>query len=480
MKEIIKKFLALFSLKILKIKTYESLINENSFLKEKLKEKSKVNLEFIFNELRISSSKKSINKIVNSKSFNIALINANIYTSKNKKIYSDIVETSAGNTGNSYIGEYLYRGFNKYNNVFNLQNNIFFDKIPDIKNCQNKDFIIFSFQDLLKDSLSYFGKVDPFKEWMNILKKTTGFPIVIGIGINNLDGENLPVSPLPSLINLLKLIDEKGGIICTRCNRTTYFLNKFGINNVIATGCPSLFAYESDPRKKIKDINPEKISNSLVGINGIFWSKHLNQSKLLPVLQDEPGFLRLITDEQSLAFTDISYNLDMSKGYTKMILDSIKSKRISVHGSIENASSFYKKMLFSIGTRVHGAIASLNGGTPAIVTNGDLRAKSMCEFFKIPHKPEFGFTNAQNKFGEDLSLEKLCNFLKDHNWDEFVKTRKRRADLFKSTLEIYGLKFDVLEKLDTNENNLAEHRLNEINLDNSSASKYLINKLKEF
>ena len=72
-----------------------------------------------------------------------------------------------------------------------------------------------------------------------------------------------------------------------------------------------------------------------------------------------------------------------------------------------------------------------------------------------------------------------CNFLKDHNWDEFVKNRKRRADLFKSTLEIYDLKFDVLEKLDTNENNLAEHRLNEINLDNSSASKYLINKLKE-
>ena len=81
-----------------------------------------------------------------------------------------------------------------------------------------------------------------------------------------------------------------------------------------------------------------------------------------------------------------------------------------------------------------------------------------------------------------LGLQNLCNppFLKDHNWDEFVKTRKRRADLFKSTLEIYGLKFDVLEKLDINENNLVEHRLNEINLENSSASKYLINKLKEF
>ena len=223
MREIIKKFLALFSLKILKINRYESLINENSFLKENLNEKSnensflkenlneksnennflkeklkeksnensflkenlseksnennflkeklKENQEFIFNELRISSSKKSINKIVNSNSFNVALINANIYSSKNKKIFSDIVETSAGNTGNSYIGEYLYRGFNKYNNVLNLQNNIFFDKIPDIKNLQNKDFIIFSFQDLLKDSLSYFGQTDPFKEWINILKK---------------------------------------------------------------------------------------------------------------------------------------------------------------------------------------------------------------------------------------------------------------------------------------------------------------------
>ncbi len=478
MKEIIKKFLALFSLKVLKINTYESLIKENNFLKEKVRVNQ--SQESIFNELKKSNSAKSVNKIANDNRFNIALINANIYTSKNKKIFSDVIETAAGNTGNSYIGEYLYRGFNKYNNVSNLQNNIFFDPIPETKNLQNKDFIIFSFQDLLKDSLSYFGQVDPFIEWKKILKKTTALPIVIGIGINNPDGENLPVSPLASLIDLLKLIDEMGGFICTRCNRTTYFLNKYGINNVMATGCPSLFAYESDPRKKIKDITPEMISNSLVGINGVFWSKHLNQSKLLPVLQDETGFLRLITDEQSLAFTDISYNLDMSKGYTKMILDSIKAKTISIHGTVEHASSFYKKMLFSIGTRVHGAIASLNGGTPAIVTNGDLRAKSMCEFFKIPHKPEFGFANIQNKFGEDISLEKLCNFLKDHNWDESVKTRQIRANLFKSLLEMYSLKFDVLEKLDINEKNLAEYRLSEINLDNSSASKYLINKLKEF
>ena len=75
------------------------------------------------------------------------------------------------------------------------------------------------------------------------------------------------------------------------------------------------------------NIASQKLINLECLISMIFNWKLI--SKLLPVLQDEPGFLRLITDEQSLAFTDISYNLDMSKGYTKMILNSIKSKRFN-------------------------------------------------------------------------------------------------------------------------------------------------------
>ena len=477
-KKIFKKIFSYFPLKLIKANEYESLLLENKSIKEENNYLKKSNLNYkedFFNNLRFYDLE---NKQQNSlESFNVGLINPNIYSDKNKKLFPDILETVAGNTGNSYIGEFLFRSLKKYNKVVNLQNNIFIDPIPDQKQLQNLNYIVFSFQDLLKDSLSYFDKFDPFDAWIKNLKKSQAIPIVIGIGINGNDLENFPSNPLPSLINLLKLVDDMGGIICTRCTRTTFFLYKYGINNAVTTGCPSFFAFDSDPRNKVKNINPETIFDSYIGINGIFWSKYLNQKKLLPILQDEPGFLRLISDERSLAFTDIAYNLDMSMGYTNMILESIKEKRISIHGTLESASSYYDKMLFSIGTRVHGSIASFNAGTPSILTNGDLRAHSISEFFKIPYWPEYGFSNTNNKFGENLSLTDLSNFIKDHDWDEFVINRKKRANFFQNVLETYGLKFDVLEKINIRVNNLAEARLKEIDLNNSSAYKYLAKKL---
>ena len=118
-----------------------------------------------------------------------------------------------------------------------------------------------------------------------------------------------------------------------------------------------------------------------------------------------------------------------------------------------------------------------NAGTPSILTNGDLRAQSISEFFKIPYKPEYGFTNPNNKFGENLSLEDLSNYIKDHDWDGFVSNRKKRAYFFQNVLETLGLKFDVLDKFNIKENNLAHSRLNQMDLNNSSAYKYLVKKL---
>ena len=133
-----------------------------------------------------------------------------------------------------------------------------------------------------------------------------------------------------------------------------------------------LLAYENDPRDKVNRLSIDSIASEDIAINGIFWCKNLVAERLHPILQDETGLLRLLTNEYSAAYTDLAYNLDMSHGYTNMILESIRAKRISIHGTLSSAACYYSNMLISIGTRVHGAIASLSGGTPCLLTNGDL------------------------------------------------------------------------------------------------------------
>jgi hypothetical protein len=52
------------------------------------------------------------------------------------------------------------------------------------------------------------------------------------------------------------------------------------------------------------------------------------------------------------------------------------------------------------GTRLHGGIAALNAGVPAIVTNTDARARESCELFGIPYRPNWSART-------DLLLEEM-------------------------------------------------------------------------
>jgi len=408
----------------------------------------------------------------------IGLVNPNLI-GKSKYLYSTVVHSAAGNTGNSYIGQYLFDIFQERQETITLQNNIFFDATPSKKELNDLDFIVFSFQDFLKNSLSYFTNNDPFMEWKDLIRSSSATPVVIGLGINSHDG-NLPTNILPSLVELLREIDKKCGLICTRCDLTSSYLKELGINCVVSTGCPSYFAYDNDSilLKKVYELNNLENHNSEIAINGIFWSSEFTKETINPVLQDEPGFLRLLENEESLSINDIIYNLDMSHGYTKMILDSIERKKISIHPHLRSAGSTYQRCKFSIGTRVHGAIASINSGTPSIITNNDLRSKSLCDFFHLPHLPEFGFSNPSNHFGKDLTIRQIQEILIQYDWKSILKIRRNKAKIFKKALNSIGIKVSILSKITFHDMNLVQERLNEIDLSNSNAINFLVKNLK--
>ena len=99
---------------------------------------------------------------------------------------------------------------------------------------------------------------------------------------------------------------------------------------------------------------------------------------------------------------------------------------------------FYQKQdwCLTVGTRLHSAIFSCNRGVPAIVTNGDSRARETCEYLGIPHRPDFGTASDLRKEYEELDLSSMNRkysllyadfvvYLKRHGLQQTPATRER-------------------------------------------------------
>jgi hypothetical protein len=82
-----------------------------------------------------------------------------------------------------------------------------------------------------------------------------------------------------------------------------------------------------------------------------------------------------------------------------------------------------------IGTRLHGAIMAMNAGIPAIVTNGDTRSRSCCEFLQIPWMP--GEPAAPTRDGIKKLFDRVdvahINGIYRHRYAEFARWSNRHG-----------------------------------------------------
>ena len=93
----------------------------------------------------------------------------------------------------------------------------------------------------------------------------------------------------------------------------------------------------------------------------------------------------------------------MSELYADDIMLHKDLDKVKYFFNFSSAKDIYINAKLSIGSRIHGGVASLSCGVPTIITNHDLRATEMCEFLMIPHFPKLGFTEGSD-FGESINL----------------------------------------------------------------------------
>lgn len=239
--------------------------------------------------------------------------------------------------------------------------------------------------------------VNPYSDFGDLAARieASGLPVIIsGIGAQISDGNTLP--PLkPGTMRLLKLASESSKAISVRGEFSCEILSSYGIKNVVATGCPSLLlAGQKGPKLRL---------TGNLGISDVVMhaTRHLygKPNKFQNYLYKEA--FRLKTDiilQSELVDMFCVYNsqVDESKAllYEEILKLTYNEDLVAVknylqhHGKIQTTFSEWIQYLFGkkfcIGSRVHGTIASLIAGTPAVLITHDTRTEELANKMALP------------------------------------------------------------------------------------------------
>ena len=192
------------------------------------------------------------------------------------------------------------------------------------------------------------------------------------------------------------------------------------------------------------------------------------------VLQDEKQIVELLYFKN----TKIRQNFNKQEQY--LIYNALVNKNVLFFPSVEKWKQkiLEEKYDLYIGSRVHGAIMSLNAQVPAIVFQNDVRAFEMCNLLKIP------FFNITSFYKKKLNVEKLYNSV---SYTEFNRNFNNNYLNFKNFLLKCGVEFNLSLKTDNVfideiffENKLPEEILDDILINiNNIWNKNKMNILKE-
>ncbi|RYY78801.1 MAG: polysaccharide pyruvyl transferase family protein [Moraxellaceae bacterium] len=237
------------------------------------------------------------------------------------------------------------------------------------------------------------------------LKKLTEFikmldiPVtIVGVGAQtdsefNFDNLNKINSTVKEF---LSVVFDKGSSIGVRGEGTKAYIEELGFyNKAEVIGCPSLFTFPENIRNMDKkDVLPTNaklaLNLSVTGPQAAF-SNHLNNFEKIfkhnYYFYDDVYYIPQETRSLEL----LTYGVAKRKGIEHGMLDPRLSKILFTEDKIKfflNSYSwfeFFKSRDFTFGTRLHGCIASLVAGTPAMLFAHDSRTLEIARHFKLPY-----------------------------------------------------------------------------------------------
>jgi len=228
-------------------------------------------------------------------------------------------------------------------------------------------------------------------EWLAKLLEQTKLPVfLIGIGTQSSLAMQIPQLKAGTL-KLLKLISERTGFIAARGEFTCEILNFYGIKNAIPTGCPSMLL--AGPRGPV--LSEAKAADPIVHSTRheyeqadtfqLFLYRQARKHGYKILLQSETPDIHCVLGK---ADYDLRCHEVLRTTYGTESDAEIASYLSSNGLFFSNYSEWMAGVQghgFSIGTRIHGTIASILAGIPSTQIVHDARTLEMVRAMYIPY-----------------------------------------------------------------------------------------------
>jgi glycosyltransferase involved in cell wall biosynthesis len=370
-----------------------------------------------------------------SRAFNPFILNKFICVkNEDTASYETFFKTVGGNIGNSYIAYSVMKlfscGVKQYEiRDFEGLHGMHFTK-DDLNYINSGKFshVFLCLTDIIREHTSYNYSA-PWSAIAADIEKVKIPFVVFGLGSNSFCGfdPDLHKKISPDLIRFLKTIASKTVSLGVRGAYTAEILTKLGIVNFDIVGCPTF--YESGQNRVIEKQGLSANDKIIFSSPNIKYSG-LNFSSVLQDMEEFPQ--GIVKNWAVLKDCRLKSKFDghpiLRTEIIKMLLDG----KAMVFSDIERWKSEVKKHKFSLGSRVHGSILSLNCGVPSVVTNRDARAKEMCELFNMPLFPGFGMD-------KEISFENLKELYDSLDYGKMNKNYPLLYDNFQKWLKKNGI-----------------------------------------
>jgi hypothetical protein len=331
---------------------------------------------------------------------------------------------------------------NNFGNM--LFTNAIYNQIP---NCKHVDFIFNKAK--VKTECDHI--VIPASNWINATEdwgfladalEELNVPIcLVGLG-SQLENENQVDLVSDGTKRFLKVVSERSSSIGVRGHYTKKILSLMGFNNTVALGCPSIFS-----KNKLPEVRTNfPLKNIRIGVGPTrYWLPKANQLKEGDKQRQLYQFAIRHASSiyyQSEAFEIAFLNREAIKNE---VADSLAYYNLTDKFDFENklmTKGKYHKDLdqwladaikddIYIGTRIHGAVASILAGTPAILITHDNRTRELAYMMGIP-------SIDIEKF-EISMLNDIHGFIHSFDYSEISRASESNIDRFRKFYSENGL-----------------------------------------
>jgi hypothetical protein len=268
-------------------------------------------------------------------------------------------------------------------------------------------------------------------------------PIGLGLQSNHTNVENVGISP--SCERLARQLSRKAHQISVRGDFTKAYLNGLGLDNVVTTGCPSIYMRLTETPGYDPDGGLTILSTRFPMTRAFLASETLNRNLFgfaarqgLDILfQSEIEEMRYLFAEDKEALFPANFPTGLQELYGFDTPDALVSY-LSTQGRsfdvLDEWVAYVQGKAGMIGTRLHGTILSLNAGCPAILIAHDSRTSEMIQFANLP-------TAQLPADISGMTTQDFAAMLKPDDIARYAETRGLNSQIYKGFLKDSGLHY---------------------------------------